>query len=103
MPGKFHHEHLYRGPELLTRLAATRTASRATNTPCLHLGLFEDSGEVVWAEHYRAPADVAADVCDSPLARNLVLLTVAVATESLLEFLATGQHHDRSITLRDLA
>src|SRR5687768_17293797 len=49
---------------------------RAGNTPCLHIGLHADYCEVIWDEHYRVPRDVAGDVCDYPLARNLVLLSV---------------------------
>jgi molybdopterin/thiamine biosynthesis adenylyltransferase len=52
---------------------------RALQLPCLHVGLFTDYAEVVWDEVYRVPRDVAGDVCDYPLTRNLVLLAVAVA------------------------
>jgi hypothetical protein len=37
------------------------------------------------------------------LARNLVLLTVAVAAETLLKYLGTGVRDNWSITLRDLS
>jgi molybdopterin/thiamine biosynthesis adenylyltransferase len=47
---------------------------RALQLSCLHVGLYADYGEVIWDEHYRVPGDVAGDVCDYPLARNLVLL-----------------------------
>jgi hypothetical protein len=76
-----------------------RTAAIA----CLHVGLFADYGEVVWNERYRVPNDGGQDVCDYPLARNLVLLTVAVAAETLLRFLGSGAREDWSITLRDFA
>jgi molybdopterin/thiamine biosynthesis adenylyltransferase len=71
--------------------------------PCLHVGLFADYGEVVWNDRYRVPADAAGDVCDYPLARNLVLLTVAVATETLLRHIGEDRREDWSITLRDFA
>ncbi len=77
--------------------------ARATKSPCLHVGLYADYGEVVWDEQYRVPSDVAGGVCDYPLARNLVLLTVAVASELLIRFITTGEQHSRSITLRDFA
>ena len=70
---------------------------------CLHAGLFADYGEVVWNEHYRVPGDVGKDVCDYPLARNLVLLTVAVTAETLIGFINTGARENWSITLRDMA
>ena len=34
---------------------------------------------VIWNECYRVPSPSSDDVCDYPLARNLVMLTVAVA------------------------
>src|SRR5262249_30726874 len=76
---------------------------RGLGVPCLHVGLHADYAEVIWDERYRVPADVGADVCDYPLARNLVLLAVAVAAETLLRFLIAGECHDWSVTLRDFA
>jgi molybdopterin-synthase adenylyltransferase len=63
---------------------------RAEALPCLHVGLFADYAEVIWDESYRVPRDVGGDVCDYPLARNLVLLAVAVASESLIRFVLDG-------------
>lgn len=83
--------------------AAVQAAVRAAGTPCLHVGLFADYGEVVWDASYRVPADARGDVCDYPLARNLILLTVAVAGEAVGEFLATARQTSWSVTLRDLA
>ena len=49
------------------------------------------------------PADVAqGDVCDYPLARNLILILVAVGSEALLRFLLEGDQRNYTITLRDL-
>jgi molybdopterin-synthase adenylyltransferase len=76
---------------------------RAARLPCLHVGLFADYAEVVWDEHYRVPEDVDGDVCDYPLARNLVLLAVAVASETLLRFVLEGTRQNWSATLRDFA
>jgi molybdopterin/thiamine biosynthesis adenylyltransferase len=70
---------------------------------CLHAGLFADYGEVVWNDRYRVPSDGGLDVCDYPLARNLVLLTVAVAAEALVRYLDSGSMENWSITLRDFA
>ena len=80
-----------------------REQCRALSIPCLHVGLFKDYGEVIWDECYRVPQDVAGDVCDYPLARNLVLLTVAVASEVVLRFVLEGARQDWSATLRDFA
>jgi molybdopterin/thiamine biosynthesis adenylyltransferase len=76
---------------------------RALKIPCLHAGLFADYAEVVWDEHYRVPRDVAGDVCDYPLARNLVVLAVALASETVIRFLLDGSRGDWSATLRDFA
>jgi molybdopterin/thiamine biosynthesis adenylyltransferase len=77
--------------------------SRAAGAPCLHAGLFADYGEVIWDEHYRVPQDVGGDVCDYPLARNLVLLTVAVASEVLVRYVLGGSKQNWSVTLGDFA
>jgi molybdopterin/thiamine biosynthesis adenylyltransferase len=76
---------------------------RAEALPCLHAGLHTDYAEVIWDENYRVPNDVAGDVCDYPLARNLVLLAVAIASEALIRFVLDGSKGDWSVTLRDLA
>ena len=76
---------------------------RQTKTACLHIGLFADYGEVIWNERYRVPRDVAGDVCDNPLARNLVQLTVAVAAETIVRSTIDGVKNDWSITLADFA
>jgi molybdopterin/thiamine biosynthesis adenylyltransferase len=74
---------------------------RALGLPCLHVGLFAYYAEVIWDEAYRVPADVAGDVCDYPLARNLVLLAVAVASETLVRYGLTGARDNWSVTLTD--
>jgi molybdopterin/thiamine biosynthesis adenylyltransferase len=76
---------------------------RAQAYPCLHVGLFADYAEAIWDETYRVPSDVAGDVCDYPLARNLVLLAVAVASELLIRYILDGSKTGWSITLRDFA
>lgn len=76
---------------------------RRLELPCLHVGLFADYAEVVWDETYRVPADVTGDVCDYPLARNLVLLAVAVASETLVRFVLDGERGNWSLTLRDFS
>src|SRR5688572_17859671 len=82
---------------------AVQQTSRELNVPCLHVGLNADYAEVVWGEVYRVPRDVAeGDACDYPLARNLVLLAVAVATEVVVTHLTTGRRDSFTVTLRDL-
>ncbi len=77
--------------------------SRSLHLPCLHVGLNADYGEVIWDERYRVPQDVGQDVCDYPLARNLVLLVVALASEVVVRFVLEDTRHDWSATLRDFA
>jgi molybdopterin/thiamine biosynthesis adenylyltransferase len=78
-------------------------ATRALKIPCLQVGLNADYGEAIWDERYRVPRDVAGDVCDYPLARNLVMMTVAAASEIILRFFDSGAREDWSITLADFA
>src|SRR5687767_3905695 len=78
-------------------------AVRALGVPCLHVGLFEDYCEVLWDEGYRVPRDVAGDVCEYPLARNGVLLAVAIASETLMAFCLEGRRVQWSATLKDFA
>jgi molybdopterin-synthase adenylyltransferase len=74
-----------------------------TSVPCLHAGLASDYAEIIWNEVYRVPSDVNDDVCDYPLARNLVLLTVVVTCEAVITFIASKQKLSHSITLKDLS
>ncbi len=85
------------GRELLTNYC------REHDVACLHLGVNTDYGEVKWNENYLVPADVAGvGACDYPLARNLLLLVVAIGSESLMRWLWTQQKRDWSVTLGDL-
>ncbi|MBD2676380.1 MULTISPECIES: ThiF family adenylyltransferase [Nostoc] len=70
--------------------------------PCLHVGLASDYAEVIWNDVYRVPSEMNDDVCDYPLARNLVILTVAVACEAIVSFIATAEQRNFTITLKDL-
>ena len=70
--------------------------------PCLHAGLAAAYAEVIWNVAYRVPSDAGDDVCDYPLARNLVTLTVAVACEAILAFLISGVERSYTVTLDDL-
>ena len=72
-------------------------------TPCLHVGLASDYAEVIWNEQYRVPSPANDDVCDYPLARNLVTLAVSVACEVLIDFVATGSRRSYTVTLADFA
>ena len=75
--------------------------------PCLHMGLSEGYAEVVWDDVYRVPGDVEVDVdvCEYPLARNIVMLAMIVGSEEILDFCLNDEPKFRSmtITLGDLA
>ena len=73
------------------------------NLPCLHVGLAQNYAEVIWNQVYRVPSPANDDVCDYPLARNLVTLTVAVACEVTIAFVSSKQQQSYTITLADLA
>jgi hypothetical protein len=49
------------------------------------------------------PRDVAGNVCDYPLARNLVLLSVAIASEAIVRFASRGVRESGTATLGDFA
>ncbi len=77
---------------------------RQRQVPCLHAGLAAGFAEVLWNEVYRVPSPAAGqDDCNYPLARNLVMLTVAVTAEVALTWLERDQQANYTITLDDLA
>ena len=76
--------------------------ARAANVPTVHVGLFADYGEVIWDPAYRVPRDAEGDVCEEPLARTLIVMTVAVAAETIRRFFESGVQENRSMTLGDL-
>ena len=79
---------------------------REKKLQALHSGLYETYGEVVWDEEYTVPPDsVAGDVCDYPLARNLVTIVVAIAAEEVIDFCLSAKPRRKnwSLTLKDLA
>jgi molybdopterin/thiamine biosynthesis adenylyltransferase len=101
---------LLKGSKLIVDVFDNSTSRQAVKdygdrscTPCLHAGLSADYAEVIWNGVYQVPSDVNDDVCDYPLARNLVMLTVAVAWEAIVSFVATGEQRHFTITLKDLS
>jgi len=78
---------------------------RRAKIPCLHAGLFEDYGEVVWDAKYKVPKDVDGDVCDYPLARNLIMIVVSITAEEIQDFFLVKKPRQKNwtLTLKDLA
>jgi len=83
--------------------AAVQEQCRAAGLPCLHAGLYADYCEVIWDEAYKVPRDVGGDVCDYPLARNLVTFAATIAAEVIVRFVLTGTRENYSATLGDFA
>ena len=81
-----------------------QTHCRDNDINCLHAGLNVDYGEVVWDEKYLVPGKTEGDVCDYPLARNLISIIVSIAAEEVLDFcLAKNPRRKNwSVTLKDL-
>lgn len=76
---------------------------KKNNINCLHVGLNADYAEIIWNEHYRVPKDVAEpDVCDYPMARNLIQFAVILASEIIIRFVTTNKQQNLSFTLEDL-
>ena len=77
---------------------------RSKKVPCLHAGVNADYGEVVWDEKYRVSnANQEGDVCDYPLARNLSMFIVLIASEEIVNFcLEEGERRSHSFTLKDM-
>ncbi|MEO0948448.1 MAG: ThiF family adenylyltransferase [Cyanobacteria bacterium J06641_5] len=71
--------------------------------PCMHAGLAAEYAEIIWNRDYRVPSDANDDVCDYPLARNLVLLAVAIACESVTRFITTCETQSYTLTWKDLS
>ena len=78
-------------------------ACRQFELPLLHGGVNGDYAEVVWDAGYTVPSGAGEDVCDYPLARNLVTLTVSTLAETILTWLDNEQCQSWSLTLRDFA
>jgi molybdopterin/thiamine biosynthesis adenylyltransferase len=76
---------------------------KSAQIPCLHVGLAGDYAEIIWNEAYRVPSAEQDDVCDYSLARNLVLLAVAVASEVIIQFIQDGTQQSFTVTLQDFA
>ncbi|WP_204105235.1 MULTISPECIES: ThiF family adenylyltransferase [Spirulina sp. CCY15215] len=82
---------------------AVKDYCQENNLACLHVGLSRDYAEIIWNDKYRVPSAMNDDICDYPLARNLVLLAVAIASEVIIKFVARGEQNNHTLTLDDFA
>jgi molybdopterin-synthase adenylyltransferase len=94
----FFHEQLYRTDAVMAK--PKELLCYRSGTPCLHARLAADYAEVIWNDVYRVPSDD--DVCDYPLARSLVMLTVTVIGEAMIGFITTEEQRHFTVTLKDL-
>jgi hypothetical protein len=73
--------------------------------PCVHAGMSDDGfSEIKWNEEYRIP-DVEVeqdDVCEYPLAMNLVHFTVSILAETIVRFIDDNTKQNVEFTLTDL-
>jgi len=76
---------------------------RMNKIHCLHVGLYKDCAEIHWNEGYRIPDPVKGmDVCEYPLARNIILMAITVAAEVIIRYLDKGVAENYVITLEDM-
>ena len=76
---------------------------RDADIPCVHTGLAAEYAEVIWNETYLVPKDAEGeDVCEYPMARNLIQFAVAMACEAVVRFALTGKRESFSFTLKDM-
>lgn len=83
--------------------ALVSVAARKQGLPCLHVGMASDYGEIIWEPDYRVPRQGTQDICDYPLARNLVTLTAGIGAETVMRFIADFRRESYTITFNDLA
>ena len=83
-----------------------RDACKLHSMPCLHAGMSNDGfAEVTWNDSYKIPkANAGGDPCDVPLTRSLVLLTVGVMVEEIMNFFLAKKARMKNwtITINDL-
>ena len=77
--------------------------SEKKEVPCLHVGLASEYAEVIWNDAYRVPSAAQDDICDYPLARNLVMMAASLASETLVRFVESGRVENRTITFEDFS
>lgn len=73
--------------------------------PCVHAGMSDDGfAEIKWNEIYSIPkVEVEQDdICDYPLAANLVHLTASVLAEVVIQFIVDNKKINKEITLKDV-
>lgn len=73
--------------------------------PCVHAGMSDNGfSEIKWNDSYSIPkVEVEQDdICDYPLAANLVHVTASILAEIVVQFITAGSKTNREITLKDI-
>lgn len=75
------------------------------NIPCVHAGVLTDFGEVIWNENYKLDEKQTngLDPCDYPLARNIVLGVVILASEIIIDYFVHSNKREAIVTLKNLS
>jgi hypothetical protein len=80
---------------------ASRKLLKENLKECLHIGMAPNYAEIVWNDKYVVPDDTGMDVCNYPQTRSLVYAVVALASESIMEFVVSGKRRSVCFTLKD--
>lgn len=74
------------------------------NIPCIHAGMSASAdgySEVCWDEKYNVPDDSGFDLCNYPLALNLVWMTVTLIAEATICFIHKAEKKSYCFSLGD--
>lgn len=77
--------------------------TKQAGTACLHAGMNGAYGQVQWNDVYVVPGVANDNVCDYPLARNLIIMLVALTSEAAVRYCLDGRKLNLSFTLEDLS
>lgn len=83
----------------------TNEAGFLLRTPVVHAGMSDNGfSEIKWNDHYKIPEleKEQKDICDYPLAANLVHITSAILAEVITQFIIHFEINNKEITLRDI-
>ncbi len=83
----------------------SKNISKSTGIELIHSGMSpEGYSEVKWDEGYVIPSEEIEeeDICEYPLACNLVYFTVSLLADKICKFIDTGEKENCSFTLNDL-
>lgn len=71
---------------------------------CLHAGVLTEFGEAIWEEKYsiNEPTEEMVDACDYPLARNIVIMVVVLASELVIDYFLNNKKRSAIVSLKDL-